>query len=564
MLFFMDLSGDVLRIDADKIYQGTNDLPKIQLVTPITPNNTAIQVAFTLPNGITTVYYPMAVMGTYNLGDLVSDENITAPNVTQVYLWQITMPENVTLKNGTVIITFKVLKPTSVVTVDDENPFPTEGESGTYYIDDGTYYTWVEDVGLYAPLNTTAYADASATIPIGKTAQQYNTTEQSTSVRKAQNVRVVGDNSITYTQTDTASIINLDYLPNVASITASVDGEETTDFSYNATLNRIGFSATGTTYSVSYSLQAQAQTVPNAYFLATDCVTLQGHYVETTDTLSAFGDAYKVVTTSPVPFTVTYAALPAPPSEATEDQLEQLIDLLSDYYTQNGYILVDVIQKINSGELIGLGEPTATATTLPAGSQATASATIDPSSPADAKVIDFEFGIPKGDKGEDGATALSYCEAMVVTTGTLPNINTQNTFFLGNFNREPVENDTFYLPIHNATDGRDYVGYYRVNSVGESTVTATCFQITLTSSPQAIKQYRGTIQSASWEQVGNRYFYTIPASTHNLANPIVLEMLVETEDGLSNSFFSYNVKANRDVKFTSDVAVVAKYTLIGE
>lgn len=142
MLFFMDLGGDVLRIDADKIYQGTQDAGIIRLVTPITPANTTIEVAFTYPNGLSSTYYPLAVVGRYSLSDLLATDYVNAPQTTQVYLWTITMPENVTADDGTVIATFKLTQPANVEAYASIEQLPETGESGVYYLVDGVYYTW--------------------------------------------------------------------------------------------------------------------------------------------------------------------------------------------------------------------------------------------------------------------------------------------------------------------------------------------------------------------------------------------------------------------------------------
>ena len=58
-----------------------------------------------------------------------------------------------------------------------------------------------------------------------------------------------------------------------------------------------------------------------------------------------------------------------------------------------------------TGEAAGFGTPTATATTLPAGSDATA--TVTATGPDTAKVFSFTFGIPQGETGETGATGAT-------------------------------------------------------------------------------------------------------------------------------------------------------------
>ena len=59
-------------------------------------------------------------------------------------------------------------------------------------------------------------------------------------------------------------------------------------------------------------------------------------------------------------------------------------------------------EKIAEGILTGLGTPTASASSLPAGSNPTVDMSV--SGPDDAKVFNFQFGIPKGDTGATGAT----------------------------------------------------------------------------------------------------------------------------------------------------------------
>ena len=60
-------------------------------------------------------------------------------------------------------------------------------------------------------------------------------------------------------------------------------------------------------------------------------------------------------------------------------------------------------EKIAEGILTGLGTPTASATSLPAGSNPTVDMSV--SGPDNAKVFDFKFGIPKGATGAAGAAA---------------------------------------------------------------------------------------------------------------------------------------------------------------
>ena len=81
-------------------------------------------------------------------------------------------------------------------------------------------------------------------------------------------------------------------------------------------------------------------------------------------------------------------------------------------------------EKIAEGILTGLGTPTASASSLPAGSNPTVDMSV--SGPDDAKVFNFQFGIPKGDKGDKGDTGATgpAGEDGVVKKVTTTNLNT--------------------------------------------------------------------------------------------------------------------------------------------
>ena len=81
-------------------------------------------------------------------------------------------------------------------------------------------------------------------------------------------------------------------------------------------------------------------------------------------------------------------------------------------------------EKIAEGILTGLGTPTASASSLPAGSNPTVDMSV--SGPDDAKVFNFQFGIPKGDKGDTGATGATGPAGAdgVVKKVTTTNLNT--------------------------------------------------------------------------------------------------------------------------------------------
>lgn len=100
MLFFLNLDGTVTRSDTDHVYQGQNKVANVELFTLISPAQAAIQVAFTLPNGLTTAYLPMSYVGAYSV-----DES----NQKQVHRWKLAVPYNVTEVEGQVGVSFNVL-----------------------------------------------------------------------------------------------------------------------------------------------------------------------------------------------------------------------------------------------------------------------------------------------------------------------------------------------------------------------------------------------------------------------------------------------------------------------
>ncbi len=101
MLFFLNLDGTVARDDSERVFQGQNGVASVDLITAITPDQTGIQVAFTLPNGLATQFFPMSQSGAYALrGD----------DGRQIYKWSFKLPFNVTKEKGSVGVSFNVIK----------------------------------------------------------------------------------------------------------------------------------------------------------------------------------------------------------------------------------------------------------------------------------------------------------------------------------------------------------------------------------------------------------------------------------------------------------------------
>lgn len=102
MLFFLNLDGTVARDATERVFQGQNDVTSVDLITAITPDQTGIQVAFTLPNGLATQYMAMTQCGKYSL--------LRKNDGEQIYKWTYKLPFNVTKEKGTVGVSFNIIK----------------------------------------------------------------------------------------------------------------------------------------------------------------------------------------------------------------------------------------------------------------------------------------------------------------------------------------------------------------------------------------------------------------------------------------------------------------------
>lgn len=58
MIFFLNLDGTMIKVSEERIFQGSNNVSAIQFITPFSPP-TALQISFTLHNGLTTVPFSM-------------------------------------------------------------------------------------------------------------------------------------------------------------------------------------------------------------------------------------------------------------------------------------------------------------------------------------------------------------------------------------------------------------------------------------------------------------------------------------------------------------------------
>lgn len=108
MIFFLNLNGTCTRQDTDHVYQGSNNASKVIAITGIAPGQSHVDVAFTLPNGLTVGYLPMVYKGAYKLED---------SSAVSMHLWELNLPYNVTEMQGTVGVSFN-----AVTGITEENP----------------------------------------------------------------------------------------------------------------------------------------------------------------------------------------------------------------------------------------------------------------------------------------------------------------------------------------------------------------------------------------------------------------------------------------------------------
>lgn len=61
MIFFLNLNGELKRADTGRIFQGSTAVPDIKVLSAVSSASGGLSVAFTLPTGITTPYFPLAI-----------------------------------------------------------------------------------------------------------------------------------------------------------------------------------------------------------------------------------------------------------------------------------------------------------------------------------------------------------------------------------------------------------------------------------------------------------------------------------------------------------------------
>ena len=92
MEIFINTQGTAVKLSPQHVYQGTN-VSQINLYAPF-PSQTSLSVAFMLPDGTTTPYYPMTFTG------------ITSDEAEGINLWQYVMPFAITQDAGAARVAF--------------------------------------------------------------------------------------------------------------------------------------------------------------------------------------------------------------------------------------------------------------------------------------------------------------------------------------------------------------------------------------------------------------------------------------------------------------------------
>lgn len=65
MIFFLNYDGTLTRQDTGRIFQGSSAVPEIKVLSGVSNTSSVLQVAFTLPNGLVTQYFPLTQKGEY-------------------------------------------------------------------------------------------------------------------------------------------------------------------------------------------------------------------------------------------------------------------------------------------------------------------------------------------------------------------------------------------------------------------------------------------------------------------------------------------------------------------
>jgi hypothetical protein len=65
MIFFLNYDGTLTRQDTGRIYQGSTAVPEIKVLSGVSSASSVLEVAFTLPNGLVTQYFPLTQQGEY-------------------------------------------------------------------------------------------------------------------------------------------------------------------------------------------------------------------------------------------------------------------------------------------------------------------------------------------------------------------------------------------------------------------------------------------------------------------------------------------------------------------
>lgn len=102
MLFFVTGEGTMVRADSTRIFQGSNNVTEIQVVMPF--SGVGVKVAFTLPDGSQTNYFPMRNMGRY----VVQTDESGTTQTTNLYYYTLLLTYSVTEHVGQVGVSVNV------------------------------------------------------------------------------------------------------------------------------------------------------------------------------------------------------------------------------------------------------------------------------------------------------------------------------------------------------------------------------------------------------------------------------------------------------------------------
>lgn len=137
MLFFITGAGTMTRADSERIFQGSSNVTKMQVVSPF--SGVGVSMAFTLPNRTQTHYFPMHADGRFEVPNPDGTKTKTA-----LFCYSLPLDASVTQEVGTVGVSVKI---NSFVDANGETPVSEVNTLTTYTATFKVEYSALPEVG---------------------------------------------------------------------------------------------------------------------------------------------------------------------------------------------------------------------------------------------------------------------------------------------------------------------------------------------------------------------------------------------------------------------------------